>query len=161
MPFTKMTVLSIEQITAVELAGMESRTLQPAYEALLARWREEHDRETGLRLLFLAWYHTAEPDYLTGLSDPDAHLVAASVFRALRREIPDDGEFFLVSWWMIELFPYAFDGRSERAWSWTARSCRRRTRRLGVTALPPETFAGRGAYGEYFEQMAPHMRTRP
>ena len=60
-----MSVLPITQITPLESAGWDSGALQPAYGALLARWQDVHDRETALRLLFLAWYHTAEPDFLT------------------------------------------------------------------------------------------------
>ena len=58
--------MSLEQISELEMHGYGNAALQPAYAALLARWRQAPDRETGLRLVRLAWYATTEPAFLTG-----------------------------------------------------------------------------------------------
>ena len=45
-------------------------TLAAAYEILKNQWNNgERDRELGLHLMFLAWYGTSEPEYITGFSD--------------------------------------------------------------------------------------------
>jgi hypothetical protein len=62
---------STDEITAVEndyALPSGKPTLGDAYAMLKARWQAgRRDLETGLRLMFLAWYSCAEPPFLTGL----------------------------------------------------------------------------------------------
>jgi len=137
----------------MELSGWQSGALQPAYDALVERWRTSKDRETGLRLLFLAWYTVAEPEELTGLGDPQSRIVAAGVFESLHRDLAEDPEFLLVGQYMISVCAWAFNG-SEKEWEERGDACLDAAHRLGVPPLAPETFSGRGAYGAYFEETA-------
>lgn len=64
-------VPELDEITTVEndyaLPSGKPR-LGDAYTMLKARWvAGRRDLETGLRLMFLAWYTSAEPPFLTGL----------------------------------------------------------------------------------------------
>jgi hypothetical protein len=142
-------MLELDEITAMESRGWGSRDLQPAYDALLERWHVTQDRETGLRLLFLAWYATAEPELHTGLVDRDARAVAADMAISLDDTLSDDPEFLFVAVHMMSLCPWAFDGR-ERTWARRERAYRAAAERLGANTLSLESFSGRGAYGLYF-----------
>ena len=71
----------LDQITDVEneyrLPSGKPR-LGDAYAMLKDRWRSgRRDLETGLRLMFLAWYACVEPPFLTGLP---THEDTASLF---------------------------------------------------------------------------------
>jgi hypothetical protein len=142
----------LDEIAVIEATGWSTGALQPAYEALLERWQAGQDRETGLGLLFLAWYSLAEPELHTGLTVRDAPTVASKVVSHLERTLADDAEFLLVTAHMIGLCPWGF-GRDERVWTRTARAYRDAAQRLGVTALASEVFDGRGAYGLYFAEV--------
>jgi hypothetical protein len=159
-------VLSLAQINRLEVDGFSGSNLQPAYDALLDRWREAQDRETGLRLLFLAWYAMAEPSFLTGLINPDesphvaeerdARLVATEVLHTLEGTLDVDPEFLLTTIHLIRVCPWAFD-MTERESEELIRRYKGAAQNLGVTALRAESFAGRGAYGEYFSEIAPRI----
>ena len=151
-------MLELDEISALESQGWTNGDLQPAYDALVQRWRAMQDRETGLRLLFLAWYATAEPQDLTGLVDPDAPTVAADVAVSLEHMLSDDPEFLFVALHMISLVPWAFDG-SERTWARRVRAYRGTAKRLGVSTLSAESFSNRGAYGTYFAELCARLRT--
>jgi len=145
-------VLSLDEIDKMESG--DPIALGPPYEALLERWRAElRDRETALRLLFLAWYAVVEPSCLTGLPH-ETDLVATEVFEYLGGPASDDPEFLLVAAHMVSTFPWVFVGASEREWERRGRACRAKAERLGISELPPERFAGRGEYGTYFAHIA-------
>ncbi len=120
-------MLPLDEITEIELHGYASGDLLPAYEALLDRWRSTQDRETGLRLLFLSWYATAEPEINTGLNVDDAPVVAAEVVTSLGARLSEDAELLHVTIHMISLCWWAFDG-SERTWERQVRAYRRGSR---------------------------------
>ncbi len=145
-------LLSIDVIDNLTIG--KGSDLSPAYEALLERWRTGlRDRETGLRLLFLAWYAWAEPQELTGLPDKTGS-VATEVFDSFGGSDSDDPEFLFVASHMLSNWAWGFVGASERRWVKRGRACRAKAKRMGVSDLPPELFAGRGEYGRYFEHIA-------
>jgi hypothetical protein len=153
----KAVVKELNEITAIEAKGWSKGALQPAFDALLERWQARQDRETGLRLLFLAWYATAEPEVNTGLVDLEAPSIATDLVTRLEPTLSDDAEFLLITAHMISVCPWALDG-DERRWTRKASSYRDAAQRLGATTLAPETFDGRGAYGAYFAQLWASMR---
>ena len=78
-------VPELDEITAVEndyALPSGKPTLGDAYAMLKARWQAgRRDLETGLRLMFLAWYACAEPPFLTGLpTQEDTGRVFREVF---------------------------------------------------------------------------------
>ena len=150
-------VKALNEIATIEAKGWSTGTLQPAYDALLERWQVTQDRETGLRLLFLAWYSLAEPELHTGLAVPDAPKVASNVVGRLELTLSDDAEFLLVTAHMISVCPWGFDG-DERTWTRKAMAYRDAAQRLEVTTLEPKSFEGRGAYGAYFTELWTYIR---
>jgi hypothetical protein len=136
-------------------AGMESD-----YQGLKTRWLAgERDRELGLRLMFLAWMHWADPPFVTGLTDdPDAEALWRDVFAYSGGEASMDAEFLFVSGLMAELFSYALGNEDE----WSQRGARMKTRALDLhpAALPFSTFENRGEYGKYFAHQLYAARSR-
>ncbi|MGQ0661827.1 hypothetical protein [Sphingosinicella sp.] len=125
-------------------------SLEERYRGLKARWREgERDREPGLELLFLAWWHWAEPPFLTDLTDDeDVDTLWHEVFAHLGGERSDDVEFLFVAGIMAEVGGYVL-GIDER---WRARGRRMIDRAMAAkhSPLSESTFDNRGEYGNYF-----------
>ncbi|RYD68627.1 MAG: hypothetical protein EOP83_00510 [Verrucomicrobiaceae bacterium] len=144
-------MLSIDEITRIEDRYCQSgeQSLGEAFRELLHRWEcGERDRETALRLLFLSWYASAEPDWLTGLTAlPDAAAVFRRLSEHLDEELESDDEYHFVAGYMATLFPWCCGDEEE----WTKRGRKHLTR---VKSAPwigaPMIFSGRGAYGHYF-----------
>ena len=124
--------------------------MEDDYQRLKEGWREgERDRELILELMFLAWWHWAEPPFLTNFSDdPEVVTLWRELFAYSEGEESNDAEFLFVAGTMAHIFAYALGDETE----WKARGLRmiRRAMSLQPTALPLSTFDGRGKYGEYF-----------
>jgi hypothetical protein len=145
-------------ITGVECRYTEhgEPSLGEAYELLQSRWNAGgRDRETALRLLFLAWYSCSEPPFLTGLSmDAPYADVFADVFSHLGEEQSSDPEFLFAVGVMATSFPYCIGPESE--WEAVGKRCVHRAAELRPEGFEPGWFEGRGAYGNYFAHMLRH-----
>ena len=128
------------------------------YKKLKTRWLAgERDRELGLRLMFFAWMHWADPAFVTGLTDdPEAQELWRDAFEYSGGETSMDAEFLFVAGIMAELFPHALG--DEKEWSQRGSRMKSRAMNLQATALPLSTFDGRGDYGQYFaHQLRSHL----
>lgn len=153
-------VPELDQITAVEneyrLPSGVPR-LGDAYAMLTARWQAgRSDLETGLRLMFLAWYACAEPTDLTGLpADEDTSVVFREVFARFGGTASTEPELLHAVALMCDMCPWCCDATgADAAWSKVGVQCSKQARRLKPEGYPPEHFNGRGAYGDYFAHMA-------
>lgn len=128
--------------------------MAPRYRRLKAAWQSGHrNREDALHLLFLAWMHWADPPFVTGMEDdPDAPELWRAIFADFGGEHATDAEFLHVAALMAGLFPPSFG--DEREWTEGAGRMKARSGELRPQGFPPETFEGRGAYGEYFAHQA-------
>ncbi|MBB5772846.1 hypothetical protein HNP47_002866 [Brevundimonas vesicularis] len=109
-------------------------------------------REDALHLLYFVWMHGAEPRFLTGMEfDPDAEKLWGAIFEFFGREHSQDAEFLHVAAIMASLFDFnlCYEGEWERM--------KARSVQLQPEGYSPESFDGRGEYGEYF---AHHARAR-
>src|SRR5918994_746687 len=113
-------VPGLDQITAVEnenrLPSGKPR-LGDAYALLTVRWGAgQRDLETGLRLMFLAWYACAEPPFLTGLTtQEDTGRVFREVFADFGGAGSTEPELLYAVGLMCDLFPWCCGGEDE--WS--------------------------------------------
>ena len=133
-------------------------TMEKSYTELKARWLAgERDRELGLRLMFFAWMHWADPPFVTGLKeDPEAADLWREAFAYLGGESSTDAEFLFVSGIMAELFSWALG--DEENWRQRGQQMKARATSLQPTALPLSTFKNRGEYGTYFaHQLSGHL----
>ena len=140
-----------------DITEIESRYCSPDGKPVLGdamfhlrtRWEAGYrDRETGLRLLFLAWYTCAEPTRLTGLPEQGGMMpLFQSVFAHLDGSLPNDPEFLFVAGYMAALWPWCCG--QDVKWEATGRICLKKFQATGAVLLPV-TFSGRGAYGFYF-----------
>jgi hypothetical protein len=132
-------------------------TLRAAYALLREQWLGgERDRELALHLMFLAWYMQIEPEHLTGC---DPQLATSAELPAMfndahewllpRGEASDDAEALYVTGFAAALFT-EYLGDVQR-WRRLAETYRRRYRELAPAGIAARVFAGRGAYGDYFE----------
>lgn len=150
--------MDLHDITRIELDYVklpdspETRTLGKAYRLLKQRWLEGHkDRETALRLMFLAWYSCAEPNTYTGLPDPDEEDTASifrEVFTHLGGEASEDAEVLYAVGLMAHLFPDCIGPENE--WKEIAKRCFQKAHSFRPAGFHPSDFSGRGYYGEYF-----------
>lgn len=148
-----------------ECVGRKERTfddksadMERDYTELKARWLAgERDRELGLRLMFFAWMHWADPPFVTGLiDDPVAEELWRDVFAYSGGETSIDAEFLFVSGIMAELFPFALG--DEKEWSQRGSRMKSRAMNLQPTAFSLSTFDNRGEYGTYFaHQLRGHV----
>jgi hypothetical protein len=130
-------------------------TLGRALELAEAEWRAgNRDRELRLHLLFLCWYCSLEPPFLTGLSESgasstDLALLFQDVYKSFADGILDDAECLFTVGLMAQLTPW---GLGEDVPTWEARSnaFRTRYRALAPEGFSPGLFEDRGAYGSYF-----------
>jgi hypothetical protein len=129
-------------------------SLGDAFRLLNQRWLTgSHDRETVLRLLFLAWYSCSEPPFLTGLTDVgDSASLFRELFAFLGGENSDDEEFLFVAGYMVSLFACCVGPEAE--WVLKGERCLTRWRQLARAPIDPARFEGRGAYGQYFAHIA-------
>ena len=128
--------------------------LGTAYNMLKARWQAGHrDLETGLRLMFLAWYSCAEPPFLTGLpTQENTGRVFREVFAHFGGVASTEPELLHAAGLMCDLFPWCCGSTDE--WSAIGVECKKAARRLNPQGYPPAHFEGRGTYGDYFAHMA-------
>ena len=143
---------SLEEINQVEQQYTTGKpSLGRALDMLLARWdAQERDEDTALRLLLLLWYASVEPPYLTGLEVEAAGPVFRRVFEEAGGE-PDASPLILYAVGkMAEMFPWAIGDERE----WAAKAVRLMEKSTAAQPdISPETFAGRGAAGEYFQDI--------
>jgi hypothetical protein len=128
-------------------------SLGDAHAALFARWQnQEADRETYLRLMFLAWYSCSEPNSLTGLSGGMDTDLFRTLFGHLGGEETLDQEVMFVVGVMGSTFPYCCG--DEGTWKRIATMLKTRYRELPeAERLQSGCFDRRGAYGSYFSHM--------
>jgi hypothetical protein len=150
---------SLEEITRVEnryVSGGE-RALGEAFSMLQVRWMAGmRDRETCLRLAFLAWYACAEPAGLTELPNDDQEVTAAvfsSALEGLGGERTSDAEACYALGLMATMFPWAISVKDEAHWQHVGEQLSARSRLLAPDGFSPPDFSGRGAYGHYFSHM--------
>lgn len=156
--------MDLDSITALEQLYVEAGdpSLGKAYDALLERFDGgQRDRETCLRLMFLAWYSCSEPEFLTGLpySDPEGQhgRVFRATFEQLGARSSKDPEVIFTASLMTSMFPYCCGPEPE--WSAIGEELKARLAALPVASRPSATsFTGRGAYGHYFAHMARPVR---
>lgn len=134
--------------------------MEEAYSQLRDGWDAgDQDRERALHLLFLAWMHWAEPPFVTGLSgDSRATEVWHEVFAHFGGEDSSDAEFLHVAGLMTKLFPWALG--DEHAWKSAAERMKVRSLQLRPEGFLPESFEGRGDFGDYFAHQARGAPTR-
>jgi hypothetical protein len=154
MEFTE--IAEIEESYTARLP--DGRNLGDAYDALRERFDCGHrDRETCLRLMFLAWYACSEPPELTGLPDDGTKDVFRAAFEELGGELAADPEVLFTTGLMASMFPYCCGSEAE----WSAIGDRLTKRYEAVPAaskLTESVFDGRGAYGKYFAHMLQHRQ---
>jgi hypothetical protein len=152
---------------ALELQSLGAHgqpTLGKAFVLMRDAWRAGHrDRELALHVAFLAWYLLIEPPHLTGLDEattPASALLEtfheAHAFLLPRGTDTDDAEALFVIGLPAHMFAWIFAAPgsdladADREWTARAVEYRRRYRELRPNGLDAATFAGRGAYGDYF-----------
>ncbi|MBI5933902.1 MAG: hypothetical protein HY867_09360 [Chloroflexi bacterium] len=149
-------MVSLVIITQIEQQYVEKgcQTLGSAFTMLQHRWKDgARDKETALRLLFLAWYSCSEPDFLTGLDeDLGNKAIFINVFTELGGMDCQDPEVCFTVGFMAETFPWCIG--DEKSWEQKGLALRTRGRELKPNGYPPAHFEGRGAYGNYFSHMA-------
>ena len=150
----------LDEITKVEeryaLPSGEP-SLGEAFRLLRERWSSgARDRETGLRLMFLAWYSCSEPTSLTGLPLERTEDIFGEVFRGLGGEQSEDAELLYAVAVMAGKNSFPWCCGDEATWLNIAARCTERFRALRPEGFAPADFRGRGAYGDYFAHMAAH-----
>lgn len=114
-------------------------------------------RELALQLMFLAWWHWAEPDFLTGLSDdPEAMPLWRILIEDFGGENSDDPEFLFIAGIMLNITPWALPG-DEHTNDELAKRMEARSAELRPQGFEPGYFDEDREYGEYF---AHHSRMR-
>ncbi len=153
-------VPELDQITAVE--NEHSRPGAPprlgdAHTMLEARWRAgKRDLETGLRLMFLAWWAVTQPPYLTGMGTQEGcGKTFREVFDYFGGTAAAEPELLYAVEYICSRDPWFCDGAgAEAAWSEVAVQCGKAARQLKPEGYPAEHFEARGTYGEYFAHIA-------
>jgi hypothetical protein len=142
----------LEEVTALENAHDphgDDLFLREAYELLLEHWRGgARDRETTLRLAYLAWYSWAEPAFLTRLDEAPFSLIA-DLLEAIERWQDEEACFVLHV--MIEICDDIFSAHEPRLKALIERNLEKLRRDYFID---PGVFAGRGDYGKYFAHQA-------
>ncbi len=142
-----------------EIDEMGDYALHVSFQMLKRRWFElkRQDRETGLRLMFIAWY-AAQPPGATGIAPgEDTGITLRSVFKQMGGEKSDDAEMLFVAGQLLGSGEGGFllagtDAKPDK-WTRTGHRCLARARELRPRGFAPQHFAGRGAMGAYFARM--------
>jgi hypothetical protein len=146
---------SFEVINEVEAGYRQGKpTLGKSYEMLLERWEGgARDRETALRLLFLAWYTYARAGD-TGLSADVSPELFRDLATTLNLRTTADEEVCFVLHIMTQVAAWPFGGiAEERYWAERGEMCAAHFGdRLKRTS--PGIFEDRGEYGYYFAHQA-------
>jgi hypothetical protein len=138
-------------------------TLAAAYEILKEQWRNgDRDRELGLHLMFLAWYGTSEPEYITGFSNSweerrrEMLPLFGEVHACFEPEIYKDVEMLYVVGLIAHMDWFMLDDDIEVAKMWEERSkiYHKQYRALSPSGIDPSVFINRGAYGDCFAGQA-------
>ena len=116
--------------------------MEEEYKQLRDRWDAgDRDREQALHLLFLAWMHWAEPDFLTDMShDPRATDIWHDVYAHFRGEDSSDAEFLYVAGIMASVTPWALG--DEEAWQTRAVRMTARSLELDRKGFRPDYLKG-------------------
>ena len=124
--------------------------MEEEYRQLRAGWAAgDRDRKRALHLLYLSWWHWAEPEFLTGLSDdPSAVELWHEIFAHLGGEASPDAEFLYVAGIMATVTPWALG--DEVHWVAVGKSLKARAQQLRPKGFSPDDFESQGDYGEYF-----------
>ena len=135
--------------------------MEEVYQKLRSGWAGgDRDRERALHLLFLSWWHWAEPEFLTGLSDdPSAVALWHEVFDHFGGEASSDAEFLFVAGIMATVTPWGLG--DEVHWAAAANRLSASARQLRPSGFSPSDFEGRSDYGEYFahqSSITPNVR---
>lgn len=150
-------MVTLDEVATIE-AEYQGRGGKPslgrAFDLLLSRWREGgRDRETALRLMFLAWYASAEPPYLTGL--PTAEITTTALLETLDSLGGNDSldaEVCFAVGLMVQICGWCFD--NEAKWTSDGAKMLELAQKMKPKGFPPEHFAGRGTYGDYLAHMS-------
>ena len=151
-----MSTSALSEISEVEARYRPPRgesSLGTAFEMLEARWRDgERDRESGLRLFFLAWYSCAEPTQLTGLPQASMAPTISELLQHFGGAESEDAEFLATLAIMSEVAPWCLD----HSLNSKAQSSHLLARALQLKpgGFAPEYYADRGTYGDYMQHMA-------
>lgn len=138
-------------------------TLAAAFEILKEQWRNgDRDRELGLHLIFLTWYATSEPEYITGFSNSweerrkEMLPLFAEVHAYFEPEIYKDVEMLYVVGLIAYMDWFMLDDDIDVAKMWEERSkiYRKQYRALAPDGIDPLIFLNRGAYGDFFTGQA-------
>jgi hypothetical protein len=152
-----MTIITLDEVATIEAeySGHEGKpSLGRAFDLLLCRWSEGgRDRETALRLMFLAWYANAEPPYLTGLQTSEStNKVLLETLDSLGGKGSMDAEVCFAVGLMVQICSWCFG--SDAGWTADGAKMLERAQQMKPKGLPPEHYTGRGAYGDYFSHIA-------
>jgi hypothetical protein len=128
--------------------------MEEYYQKVRAGWAAgDRDPELALHLLYLSWWHWAEPGPLTGLSDdPTVVQLWRDIFEDFGGEASVDAEFIFVAAIMVKVTPWAFD--DEDAWATASDKMMARSLLLKPDGFSPAAFEGRGDFGKYFAHQA-------
>ena len=124
--------------------------MEQSYVEMKARWLSgERDRELGLRLMYFAWMHWADPPCVTSMQeDDDAIPLWFEIFSVFGGEAGSDAEFLYVTSIMATITPEELGG--EALWGPRLKLLQSRLKELRPEGFGPEVFEGRGDYGDYF-----------
>ncbi|WP_299326685.1 hypothetical protein [Parasphingopyxis sp.] len=133
--------------------------MEETYKELKAQWLAgDRDRERNLNLMFLAWYHWAEPSFLTDFEeDSQAVGLWKSIFAHFGGDSSNDIEFLFAAGIMVNIASYMLGDEDE--WMQRGKAMIRQAMSVQEEALPLSTFDNRGDYGDYFaHQLRGHLR---
>jgi hypothetical protein len=138
-------------------------TLADAYKILKEQWDSgDRDRDLGLHLMFLAWFGTCEPDYITGFTKSweetrkELLPVFAEVHAYFEPKIHKDVEMLYVVGLIAHMHWFMLNDDIEIAKVWEERSekYQEQYRAIAPNGIDPSIFLNRGAYGDYFAGQA-------
>ncbi len=148
-------------VTLEEVSDLEQQYLPPnckptlgrALELLWDRWEAmKRDKETALRLLFLAWYVNVEPPFLTGFSDDlDSGEIFQRVFIDVGGANCPEAEILFAVGTLCLLAPWSIG--PEEKWRAIGEECLDAARKLGHDSYAADHFRHRGVYGDYFARL--------
>lgn len=130
----------------------KSSNLEPKFLELRGKWRlGGRDREDSLQLLFLCWWHWAEPEFITGLpEDRDTRPLWHEIYSFFGGSESNDSEFLYVAWIMVLIWPWELGDQGR--WELVADELEREWRKIRPEGFSPDEFQGRGEYGDYFAE---------